>query len=100
MNFNSQETEPSDGESPAVYSLFFGLPNNNVQNLLYQPGSYETFGHHQTYSGSHMPPYDGGQVVGAPHSQSGRWHHPNINPSETNDLGAVSCCLLLTSNYI
>lgn len=104
MDFNSQETQPSSGGEPPGYSFLFGLPND--QNTLYQGFHDNNFGHQQNLGpGSHMPTYDGGQVVGAPHSQWRRpshhsWHHPNINASDTYDLGAVSYCLLLTTNYI
>jgi len=104
MDFPSQDTQPFGGEQSEEYSPIFGLPN--VQNPAYPQGSHEnTFDHQQNLSvGSHMPPYNGGQIVGAPHPQWGvpshAWNHQTINSSETYDLSPVGYCLLLTTGYI
>ena len=105
MNSNSQDIPHFiDEPPPREYLPIFGLPDN--RNVLYQQGSHDnTFDHQQNLnSGSRMPPYNGDQVVGAPHHPPwpGRpscpWPHPNIHPDL--NLNSVSHYLLHNADYI
>lgn len=102
MDFPPGDNQPFSGEPSE--ELFFGIPK--VQNAVYSQGGREnTFEHQQNLgTGSHMPTYNSGQIVGAPQLQwvspPHAWNPSNINPSENYDLSAVSYRLLLIVDYI